>query len=62
MGYTMKTSEQLLNFLIGKVMQKTQGRANPTLVREMLVERLDGCGHSSVEEHLVVDQETSVRA
>jgi len=38
---TMKTPEQLLNFLIGKVMQKTQGRANPTLVREMLIARLE---------------------
>lgn len=29
-----------LNYLIGQVMKKTKGRANPQLVRAMLLERL----------------------
>lgn len=33
--------EKLLNFLIGQVMKATKGRANPALVRTMLLERLE---------------------
>ena len=32
--------EQVLGFLIGKVMQKTQGKANPKLVNDLMVEML----------------------
>ena len=32
--------EQVLGFLIGKVMQKTQGKANPKLVNDLMVEIL----------------------
>ena len=33
--------EQVLGFLIGKVMQKTQGKANPKLVNEILKKKLN---------------------
>jgi Asp-tRNA(Asn)/Glu-tRNA(Gln) amidotransferase B subunit len=33
--------EKLLSFLIGQVMQRTQGRANPQMVRRLLRERLE---------------------
>ena len=33
--------ERLMNFLIGRVMQATSGRANPQIVRTMILERLD---------------------
>ncbi|MFQ5417787.1 MAG: Asp-tRNA(Asn)/Glu-tRNA(Gln) amidotransferase subunit GatB [Myxococcota bacterium] len=32
--------EKVLNFLMGQVMRRTQGKANPGAVREMLIERL----------------------
>ena len=32
--------EQVLGFLIGKVMQKTQGKANPKLVNDLMVKIL----------------------
>jgi Asp-tRNA(Asn)/Glu-tRNA(Gln) amidotransferase B subunit len=34
-------SERALNFLIGRVMQQTQGRANPQVVRALIVARLE---------------------
>jgi len=34
------SSERSLNFLIGAVMKKTDGRASPPLVRALLLERL----------------------
>ena len=37
----MKDHEALLNFLIGQVMRETRGRANPDLVRRLLLERLE---------------------
>jgi hypothetical protein len=41
--YQTHTSQQekLLNFLIGQVMQRTQGRANPQVVRGLIRERLE---------------------
>jgi aspartyl-tRNA(Asn)/glutamyl-tRNA(Gln) amidotransferase subunit B len=33
--------DKLLTFLIGQVMQRTQGRANPQMVRTLLRERLE---------------------
>ena len=37
----LKQSERAMNFLIGQVMAKTQGRANPQVVRAMLLKRLE---------------------
>ena len=34
--------KKLLNFLMGKVMRRTQGRADPGAVREILTRRLEG--------------------
>ena len=34
--------EKVLNFLMGKVMRRTQGKADPGAVRELLIERLQG--------------------
>ena len=34
--------EQVLGFLVGKVMQKTRGKANPALVNQLLREKLKG--------------------
>jgi aspartyl-tRNA(Asn)/glutamyl-tRNA(Gln) amidotransferase subunit B len=34
--------EKALGFLVGQVMRKTQGRANPQLVNEMLRRSLEG--------------------
>ena len=31
-----------LNFLMGQVMKKTQGKANPATVRQLLAQKLDG--------------------
>ena len=33
--------EKLLNYLLGQVMKETQGRANPILARQLLLERLN---------------------
>lgn len=44
MGSMTKTkqdsSERLMNFLLGQVMAKTGGKANPHIVREMILERI----------------------
>ena len=37
----LKKAERALNYLIGQVMAKTQGRANPQVVRRLIIERLD---------------------
>jgi len=37
----LKDSARLLNFLLGEVMKKTDGRASPHLARQLLLERLD---------------------
>lgn len=34
------SAEPLMNYLIGQVMKATSGRANPQIVREMILERL----------------------
>jgi Asp-tRNA(Asn)/Glu-tRNA(Gln) amidotransferase B subunit len=36
-----KDCERALNFLMGQVMKETQGKANPQIVRRLLLERLD---------------------
>ena len=36
--------EQAIGFLVGQVMRKTQGQANPGMVNEMLRERVKGEG------------------
>jgi len=33
--------QKTVNFLMGKVMQATQGKANPALVKQLILERLD---------------------
>jgi Asp-tRNA(Asn)/Glu-tRNA(Gln) amidotransferase B subunit len=33
---------KVLNFLMGQVMRRTQGKADPNAVRELLAERLKG--------------------
>jgi len=35
------SAERLMNYLVGQVMQATSGRANPQIVRTMILERLD---------------------
>ena len=35
---------QLLGFFVGQIMKKTQGKANPGLVNELLKKRLEGQG------------------
>jgi Asp-tRNA(Asn)/Glu-tRNA(Gln) amidotransferase B subunit len=40
-GPLPKDCERALNFLMGQVMKETQGRANPQIVRRLLLERLD---------------------
>ena len=42
----LKKSERALNYLIGQVMAKTQGRANPHVVRAVLLERLEAMERS----------------
>lgn len=36
----MKDPERLLGYLIGEVMKQTQGRANPQVVRQLILDRL----------------------
>ncbi len=33
--------DKVLDYLVGQVMAQTKGRANPQLVRALLIERLD---------------------
>lgn len=37
----MKSPDAILNFLIGQVMKQTHGKADPQIVRRLLLERLD---------------------
>ena len=36
-----KSPEKLMDYLVGEVMKQTQGRANPQVVRAMILERLE---------------------
>ncbi len=51
MAFTMKNGpsldERSLNFLMGEVMKRTQGKANPLLARQLLLERLDSIAEVS---------------
>ena len=37
----LKQADRAMNYLIGQVMRRTQGRANPQVVRAMILERLE---------------------
>ena len=41
MSKPTKSPEALMNYLVGEVMKQTQGRANPQVVRAMILERLE---------------------
>jgi len=48
------SAEPLLNYLIGQVMKATSGRANPQIVRKMILERL----HKRQQEEGLVPEES----
>ena len=50
----LKKVEGLISFLIGQVMKATSGRANPQIVRTMILERL----HKRQQEEGLVPEES----